>query len=64
MVHLTAYQKNQCKMKAGRPIALKGKYSDVLDLELQGLSDAELCQKLGISKSTLWRYRKKASEDK
>lgn len=64
MVHLTAYQKNQCKMKAGRPIALKGKYSDVLDLELQGLSDLQICEKLGISKSTLWRYRKKASEDK
>ena len=64
-VQLTAYQKNQCKMKAGRPIALKGKYSDVLALELQGLSDAEICQKLGgISKTTLWRYRKQANEDK
>ena len=63
-VQLTAYQKNQCKMKAGRPIALKGKYSDVLALELQGLSDVEICQKLGISKTTLWRYRKQANEDK
>jgi predicted DNA-binding protein (UPF0251 family) len=60
-VKLTAYQKNQCKMKAGRPIALKGKYSDVLKLELQGLSDKEICEKLGgISKTTLWRYRKQA----
>ena len=57
-VQLTAYQKNQCKMKAGRPIALKGKYSDVLELELRGLSDVGICQKLGISKSTLWRYRR------
>lgn len=63
-VQLTAYQKNQCKMKSGRPIALKGKYSDVLALELQGLSDVEICQKLGISKTTLWRYRKQANEDK
>ena len=63
-VQLTAYQKNQCTMKAGRPIALKGKYSDVLALELQGLSDVEICQKLGISKTTLWRYRKQANEDK
>ena len=57
-VQLTAYQKNQCKMKSGRPIALKGKYSDVLELELRGLSDVGICQKLGISKSTLWRYRR------
>lgn len=57
-VQLTAYQKSQCRMKAGRPIALKGKYSDVLELELRGLSDVGICQKLGISKSTLWRYRR------
>lgn len=63
-VQLTAYQKNQCKMKAGRPIALKGKYSDVQELELCGLSDKEICEKLGISKSTLWRYRKKADDSK
>lgn len=64
-VQLTAYQKNQCKMKSGRPIALKGKYSDVLALELQGLSDAEICQKLGgISKTTLWRYRKQVGVSK
>ena len=63
-VQLSAYEKNQCKMKAGRPIALKGKYSDVLALELQGLSDNEVCKKLGISKTTLWRYRKQAGMDK
>lgn len=63
-VQLTAYQKSQCKIKAGRPIALKGKYSDVQELELCGLSDKEICEKLGISKSTLWRYRKKADDSK
>lgn len=57
-VKLTAYQKSQCRIKAGRPIALKGKYSDVLELELQGLNDIEICEKLGISKSTLYRYRR------
>lgn len=63
-VKLSAYELNQCKMKAGRPIALKGKYSDVLVLELQGLEDKEICEKLNISKTTLWRYRKQAGEDK
>lgn len=63
-VQLSAYQKNQCKMKAGRPIALKGKYSDVLKLELQNMSDAEICEKMGISKTTLWRYRKEANVNK
>lgn len=64
-VQLTAYQKSQCRIKAGRPIALKGKYSDVQELELQGLSDKEICEKLGgISKTTLWRYRKKADDSK
>lgn len=63
-VQLTAYQKSQCRMKAGRPIALKGKYSDVQELELLGLSDKEICEKLGISKTTLWRYRKKADDSK
>lgn len=63
-VQLTAYQKSQCRMKAGRPIALKGKYSDVLELELQGLNDIEICEKLGISKTTLWRYRKQAGVGK
>ena len=62
-VQLSTYEKNQCKMKAGRPIALKGKYSDVLELELQGLNDIEICEKLGISKTTLWRYRKQADVD-
>ena len=62
-VQLSTYEKNQCKMKAGRPIALKGKYSDVLELELQGLNDIEICEKLGISKTTLWRYRKQADAD-
>lgn len=59
-VQLSAYEKNQCKMKAGRPIALKGKYSDVLKLELKGYTDKQIMQELGISKSTLWRYRKQA----
>ena len=63
-VQLSTYEKNQCKMKAGRPIALKGKYSDVLELEMQGLSDIEICEKLGISKTTLWRYRNQADVDK
>ena len=63
-VQLSAYEKNQCKMKAGRPIALKGKYSDVLKLELKGYTDKQIMQELGISKSTLWRYRKEANEDK
>lgn len=63
-VKLSAYELNQCKMKAGRPIALKGKYSDVLVLELQGLEDKEICEKLNISNTTLWRYRKQAGEDK
>lgn len=62
-VQLSTYEKNQCRMKAGRPIALKGKYSDVLELELQGLNDIEICEKLGISKTTLWRYRKQADVD-
>ena len=57
-VQLSAYEKNQCKMKAGRPIALKGKYSDVLELELKGLNDAQICESLGISKTTLYRYRR------
>ena len=51
-------------MKAGRPIALKGKYSDVLELELKGLNDAQICESLGISKTTLWRYRKQAGVGK
>lgn len=63
-VQLSTYEKNQCRMKAGRPIALKGKYSDVLELEMQGLSDIEICEKLGISKTTLWRYRNQADVDK
>lgn len=63
-VQLTAYQKNQCKLRAGRPIALKGKYSDVLELELKGLNDAQICESLGISKTTLWRYRKQAGVGK
>lgn len=62
-VQISTYEKNQCRMKAGRPIALKGKYSDVLELELQGLNDIEICEKLGISKTTLWRYRKQADVD-
>ena len=62
-VQLSTYEKNQCRMKAGRPIALKGKCSDVLELELQGLNDIEICKKLGISKTTLWRYRKQADAD-
>lgn len=63
-VQLSTYEKNQCRMKAGRPIALKGKYSDVLELELQGLNDAQICESLGISKTTLWRYRKQAGVGK
>lgn len=57
-VQLTAYQKSQCRMKAGRPIALKGKYSDVLELEQKNYSDEQILQTLGISKTTLWRYRR------
>lgn len=59
-VKLSAYELNQCKMKVGRPIARKGAYSEVQELELRGYTDKRIMQELGISKSTLWRYRKQA----
>lgn len=59
-VKLSAYELNQCKMKAGRPIARKGAYSEVQELELKGYTDKRIMQELGISRSTLWRYRKQA----
>lgn len=59
-VKLSAYELNQCKMKAGRPIARKGAYSEVHELELKGYTDKQIMIELGISKSTLWRYRKQA----
>ncbi len=59
-VKLSAYESNQCKMKAGRPIARKGAYSEVQELELKGYTDKQIMQELGISRSTLWRYRTKA----
>ena len=59
-VKLSAYELNQCKMKAGRPIARKGAYSEVQELELKGYTDKQIMQELGISRSTLWRYRTKA----
>jgi len=59
-VKLSAYELNQCKMKAGRPIARKGAYSEVQELELKGYTDNQIMQELYISRSTLWRYRKQA----
>lgn len=59
-VKLSAYELNQCKMKAGRPIARKGAYSEVQELELKGYTDKQIMTELNISKSTLWRYRKQA----
>lgn len=59
-VKLSAYELNQCKMKAGRPIARKGAYSEVQELELKGYTDKQIMQELGISRSSLWRYRTKA----
>lgn len=59
-VKLSAYELNQCKMKAGRPIARKGAYSEVQELELRGYTDKQIMQEFDISRSTLWRYRKQA----
>lgn len=56
--YASKYTKQKIKVKAGRPIALKGKYSDVLELEQKGYTDEMILQTLGISRSTLWRYRK------
>ena len=61
-VKLSAYELNQCKMKAGRPIARKGAYSEVQELELRGYTDNQIMQELDISRSTLWRYRKQAGD--
>lgn len=41
-VKLSAYELNQCKMKAGRPIARKGAYSEVQELELRGYTDKRI----------------------
>ncbi len=54
------------KVKSGMPIAKKTRKS-LVDLELQiifGLSDKELMEYFEISKSTLWRWKKKLKEKK
>ena len=54
------YKDKLAKKNKSMPPAKKFVYEKhVDDLERRGLTDEEICKELGISRSTLWRKRKK-----
>ena len=64
MCHGNGRSIQMAKVISGMPIARKKKMS-MVDLKLQmicGLSDEELMEYFEISKSTLWRWKKKLEE--
>lgn len=66
MCHGNARTIQMAKVRSGLPIARK-KRCNLVELELQiifGLSDEELMEYFEISKSTLWRWKKKLKEKK
>ena len=66
MCHGNGRSVQMAKVMSGMPIA-KNKRFSLVELELQiifGLSDKELMEYFEISKSTLWRWKKKLAEKK
>ena len=66
MCHGNARNVQMAKVMSGMPIAKKKRFN-MVELELQimfGLSDKELMDYFEISKSTLWRWKKKLEEKK
>ena len=66
MCHGSGRSVQMAKVMSGMPIAKKRKFS-LVELELQimfGLTDKELMEYFDISKSTLWRWKKKLAEKK